>query len=587
VGLRLSVESVLGRLADCEIPVPGFMEHFLPGPDRVTDRWLSGRDMDRMDVMRACWIVLLVMLCASTVIAVIVVFLPSIGFELMLPALILAPVIGTSLMANSPKRLAHIEMRAVTAQGPRMVACMTMNMQSRPNLERAVSATSELDDGALARMLRGLRWRVVTRMDSDMVSALMGFNSDLEGQNQGLRQSFHLVISANYERTRMGLERLLDKANQVVLESTRELVDRYASSLSVPTMVLFSIGIILPVMLFALLPLASMGDILSASCGMGGLGESWLTLLFLVVFPGSCLAYSSSILSRNPLRSMHQLEVPLTLGFVIALLIWGFSVFLSSQLLTGMIGSFALLTTLIGPPSILILCRCRGRNRARREVESEFANALYQMGNRMVTGASLEMALEETALSMKDSIFSNYARRVRHLARVTREGLPSLMSRTSIAGTDSPLLVTAMEAVAEEAQRDCRAAGKVALNLAQNIGDLRKAEARMEERLRGVVDMMRSIALVFAPLVLGITSSLFGLIGMQTGQPLGPMDTITLLVGIYLIELALIVSYFTTFLMGKGGWREVLVEFVSRAPLAVMIFAMTSLMSMNGMMALL
>ena len=424
----------------------------------------------------------------------------------------------------------------------------------------------------------------------DMVSALMHFNSDLSHFNQGLRQSLHLVISANFEKTRNGLERLLDKANQVVLEGTREVVDRYASSLSVPTMILFSMGVILPVMLFALLPLVSIGGVVSDHSGMGGdpMAE-WLTgILLLLVFPGCCLLYARTILSRNPVRTLDTLDVRFDLPLVSVILASLSTFVLLGSISLGVTGSYLMLSALVLPSCILMLVRNRGagdRNDEKR-VESEFANALYQMGNRMLTGSSLEVAMKETTLSMEGSNFSRYAKRVLHLSSISRDTIYSLLSRPDLIEGGSQLISTAMEAVAESARKDCRAAGKVALNLAQNMNDLRKGEARMEERLRGVVDMMRSTALVFAPLVLGITSSLFGLIGMQTGQSMGSLELISLMVGTYLIELGLIVSYFTTFLMGEGSWREVGRQFASRAPVAVAIFAITSLISMNGMMAL-
>ena len=541
--------------------------------------------------MRGAWSAFLTLSLISAVFASAVLVLLRGELLLLIPAVLLLPTIIISMMVNSVKRMAMNEEKAIASESPRMIACITMNMQSRPNLERAITSASGMDNGPLARRLRDLRWNVLTRDKKDMVGALLSFNSLLTESNQGLRQSLHLVISADFEKTRDGLERLLDKANQVVLDGMREAVDRYASSLSTPTMVLFSMGIILPVMLFAILPLASMGSLISEPSGLASSGvfDEWsLGVLLLLVFPCFCFVYAHSILSRSPIRGSGGLEFSPAPLMIMQISLWVALMILVSTLSLGIYGSYLFLAVVALPPCLFLLIKLRnGWNRGRaRRVESEFSNALYQIGNRMVTGTCFETALEETAISMEESSFSDYAKNVLHLLRISREGMASLVARRDLIGVHSPLVESAMNAVAEASRVDPRAAGKVALNLAQNMSDLRKGEARVEERLRGVIDMMRSTALIFAPLVLGITSSLFELIGAQTGQSLGAMDVIIILVGIYLLELGLIVSYFTTFLLGEGDWREVGIQFATRAPVSIALFVVTSLFSLNGMMAL-
>jgi len=508
-------------------------------------------------------------------------------------ALMLSPLIVAAIFSNVPKGLAHNEEKVMTAESPRMIASITMSMQSRPNLERAVLFASERGRGVLSWKLRELLWSVITRRERDMVSAVLSFNSRLSDSNDGLRQAMHLVVSANFERTKNGLERLLDKANQIILENLKEAVDRYASSLTVPTMVLFSIGIIMPVMLFALLPLLSMGGMASSSLQPTGgkvLSEGMIALLMLLVFPLFCFLYARSILERNPIRVMDPLEVGFDPIFLLLPVSWTFIGIILAMVPLGIYGSYGLLMGIFLPPSVYLLLRTNDKGAGSKDAkrsEKEFANALYQIGNRMLTGASFEAAFEEAANSMDGSHFSRYAKKVVHLSRISREDITGLVGRSDLIGVESTVLEAAMNSVADSAKRDSQAAGKVALNLAQSMNDLRRGEARIEERLRGVIDMMRSTAVFFAPIVLGITSSLFGVMGAQTGQSLGSMEGIALIVGVYLMELGFIVTYFTTFLMGEGGWRNVAFQFSTRAPLALLIFVLTSLLSMNGMLSML
>jgi hypothetical protein len=567
-----------------------FQRAFLPKKDNLTERWLASKNLDWSKIMGASWLLFIIMMSMSLVILIIGLMIGP-DLTIIFPVL-LSPPITAALISNAPKGLALMEEKVMTAESPRMIASITMSMHSRPNLERAVVFATQRGGGLLSLKFRELIWSVLTRREGDMVSAMLSFNSRLSDSNDGLRQAMHLVISANFERTKDGLERLLDKANQIILESLREAVDRYVSSLTVPTMILFSIGIIMPVMLFALLPLLSMGSMTTSSLQLTSgemLSEGVIAVLMLLVFPLFCFLYSRSILERNPIRAINVLEVGFDPSILFLPISWLVVGTILAMIPLGMYGSYVLLIAIFLPPAAYLLLRSKGRGtsaRVAKRSEKEFANALYQIGNRMLTGASFEVAFQEAANSMEGSNFSKYAKRVVQLSRISREDITHLVGRPDLIGLESPVLEVAMNSVADSAKRDPQAAGKVALNLAQGINDLRMGEARIEERLSGVIDMMRSTALLFAPIVLGITSSLFGVIGAQTGQQLGSMGGIALIVGIYLMELGFIVTYFTTFLMGEGGWREIGVQFAKRAPLSLLVFVSISLLSMNGMLSM-
>jgi hypothetical protein len=96
-----------------------------------------------------------------------------------------------------------------------------------------------------------------------------------------------------------------------------------------------------------------------------------------------------------------------------------------------------------------------------------------------------------------------------------------------------------------------------------------------------VVDMMRSTSLVFAPIVLGVTVGLFGLTSSFTGGG-DATGWVTLMAGIYVIELGFVVTYLTTFLVENNGWPQLVQGFASRMPLAVLAFTSVSLLTHAG-----
>jgi hypothetical protein len=95
------------------------------------------------------------------------------------------------------------------------------------------------------------------------------------------------------------------------------------------------------------------------------------------------------------------------------------------------------------------------------------------------------------------------------------------------------------------------------------------------------MDMMRSTSLIFAPIVLGVTVGLFGLT-VSFSEGMDATGWVTLLAGIYVIELAFVVSYLTTFIVENKGASQLAHAFASRMPLAVLAFTLVSISSRAG-----
>lgn len=523
-------------------------------------------------LVNATFVLLLVLaFVVSTIQLIIWICWSEMAYYTLMPMALL-PLIVITLMFNLPDRLAGIEEGMISQDAPRTIGCLSMGMHVKASLEGAFSFAVKMGDGALSRRLREVVWEGLTGPGSVMES-ILDFGASLSDLNDHVRQSIYLLVSATFESTKAGMDRLMDKANDLVLRGVKENVDRYVSSLSVPTMILFSMGVILPVMLFALLPMLSAAgsfDPASASLGMQPfIRIEMLAPLFILVFPILTFAYSRSVLSKNPLRFSRPLEVHLDRWTLLTLIIWIFAI-VSAALLVR-VPHITLLAMII-PPSLALIWRLRGSHLTKirmSRMERDFNNALYQIGNRMLSGAGFERALEQTARSSEGSIFHAYAMRLIHRSRMTRQNLGSLIDSDEEA--IPPMMRATLLTVWECARKDPAEAGKVALTLAQNMSDLRNSEMRIEERLSGIMDMMRHTSSFFAPLVLGITSCLLFIVGGQTGQPLG-VEGVMLVVGVYLIELCLIVTHFTVSLSGRGDLSEVMYIFASKAPLAVIIY---------------
>ena len=559
---------------------------------KLADQDWMGRHQVTEDALRSRAYAMFVSIAAvgiPVLALAVLVFGTAVLVYLMVPMLLIL-IIVPAIVIGSPAQSAKREELDMLRESPTVIGAMSMSMQLQPSLDRAVAFASQCGDGALNVRLRTVLWQVLTRVRCDLPTTLMEFASTLGEENENLRQSIHLFISATHESTREGMDRLLDKANALVIEGVKDRVERYVASLAMPTMVFFAFGILLPVMMFSLVPLLTLGSISSVGPGNAGpiVSDGELALLLLVIFPVASFLYSRSTLSRNPLQAMGRPELVLSRKSMAAIAGYLLSMAVLTLFLAGPVPEIVLLIG-VTAPSVYFYLRFRPEHvRAATipGVEKEFVNALYQMGNRMTTGTSFDVAFEEVGRSRSHSLFGEFARRSIYKCLTSRQDLSTIIAQdTELLGM-SPLVRNALVTVAECAASDPHAAGKVALNLAQYLSDLRTCQAKIREKLQSVVDMMSSTSAVFAPIVLGITGSLFSLVGAVSPGS-GSVQNITLIGGVYVVELTFIVSFFTVFLLGGKSWSEVAYRFFTKAPVALIVFISVSLAARGGLTQLL
>jgi hypothetical protein len=552
--------------------------------------WLQRRRLSPDGVQKASFLIFKVAaLCASlaVVVTILLAGLSALGYAT-IPALLL-PLVLASWVANTPASSALREERSMLREAPTVVGYLTMSMQLQPSLERAVAFAGDREPGVLQTRLRSISWALLTRGLESVEAGMHDLSASLSEVNENLRQALHLIMSATSESSKAGMDRLLDKANSLVIEGVKDAVERYVASLTMPTLFLFSFGILLPVMLFSMVPLLTLTVSLSdTSVSEGLLGPGLpllpIAVLLLAILPAVSLFYSTMVVGRAPMARGYAHEIKCGWRAAVLIAAWLLASIVASLTLTDQSSYFVILVTTIPPPLFLFVVlrrhRRKGPNRAERR---SMISALYQIGNRMTTGASFEAAL--SASSRPGTAFSAFAESALYRWRASRDGIEHSMAHDATLASN-PLVHGALMTVAECARKDSVAAGKVALNLAQYLSDLDSCEERIEGRLKSVVDMMRTTSLVFAPIVLGITTSLFGIIG--TVQPTESLaSSVQLMTGIYVAELSFIVCYFTTFLLGEHSWSEVGYQFGVRAPISVLLFIAVSASFQSGLTQLL
>jgi Flp pilus assembly protein TadB len=504
---------------------------------------------------------------------------------------IFVPLILYLYFINYPLWLANRLRIQTLGRAPEAVHYMVMSMRLTPSLDRAVRFASENVDDPLSSSLKKVLWDVSTRTHSTIEESFMAFAEEWGNWNEDFKRSMYSIRMATHEKTEEGLSRNLEKALDAILSGTRRKIEEFAASLQSPTTVLFGLGILLPMIIGAMLPLlmlANAGSLISNPLGSSTSGTSQanplgatalppsqqiainvgLIVLMDVLFPLIAYVYSAQILGKRP-GTLKPPKAPATEGY-------SFSFLLVMGILVGAaISALAVPAGLgwFGPlfQDLFVLFPVMGvaaggslyfymatvepvrARKALQRLEAEFPDALYQVGSRMAEGLSLEHALERTADSMAGSETSALFRRILHGMRVSGRGAEEVIfGSDQIPGVitlyPSHMIESSMRALLEAVTKGSEAVGRTIVPMAQYLRELRQVDDTIRTSLKGTVSMMTGTAVAFAPLVMGMTGALYILLTnvLASGNLPVSIPVFFSVLGVYLLEIVLVINYFAT-----------------------------------------
>jgi len=520
------------------------------------------------------------------------------GLFVLIGALV-APMAALAYLGNYPKNLAaRLKVRSL-GRMPEAINYMVMAMRNTPTLDRAVAFSAENVDEPVASGLRKVLWQVYMRAHPSIEESFLAFAQEWGDWNDDFKRSLFAVRAGEQEKTREGLQRALDKAVDIVLAGTKRRMEGFAASLSGPTFVLFSLGILLPMMLCAMLPIASMGGL--------RLG-TWETVLLLdIVFPLATAAFALNILGKrpgtsSPPRVASRLPIARSRAILAASCAIGAVLFTIGTIqFAGLLGpgcqSLAPLLLLWGvavPPGLHLILTTKDQRRevARyRKLEEEFPDALFQLGSRIGEGAPVETAMLRTAQTMKDTEAASLFWRISFALRLTRAPLSEVLFSGKGILTDHPsrTVKASMRMVVESVRKDNLTAGQTIVGISQYLKDLQKLDSGIRLQLGSIMDTMRTTALFFAPLVMGITAALYVVLsgvtaglspgGSATGitaaiQQTIPAPVFTLIIGVYLLLTVIIIMAFTSGIRNGPDNAARRYEIGTALPAAMAVFTM-------------
>ena len=448
-------------------------------------------------------------------------------------------------------------------------------------LENAIDFASEHLAPPLSLDMRKVLWDVETEKYESVKESLEAYLATWKKYNMEFAESFHLIESSLYEGSEDRRLNSLDKSLDVILTETYEKMLHYAHNLKSPITMLHMLGIILPILGLVILPLV-----------VSFMEEAkWfhISMLYNVALPIGVYIMGRNILSRRPtgygdtdiseenpelkkyrniLINIGKFELKIS-PFLVSVLI-GSALFLvgMSPIILHLIspsfdiplfkGKFELIgyrtsaTTgqIIGPfglgASVLSLAvtlafglgiglyfRLKSKNvikiRERsKQLEQEFASALFQLGNRLGDGIPAEMAVGKVASVMEGTVSGSFFELVSQ--NVSKMGMSVQRAifdpkYGALVYFPSNLIESSMKVLIESVKKGPTIAAQALMNVSRYIKEIHNVNERLKDLMADIISSMTSqikfLTPVISGIVIGITSmitTILGKLGQQLSQ---------------------------------------------------------------------
>jgi hypothetical protein len=196
---------------------------------------------------------------------------------------------------NYPLVKAEEEKRQALAYLPAMVGYLTMYLKLVPNLERAILFASQQGEGHLANEMKKLVWDTNLGVYNSISQGLDFLSYRWEKYSRDFKEAIMMIKSAMVEDNEARRTELLDKTTENLLDAIKLKMETYARGLSQPSLVLFYIGVLLPLLLVIILPIGSVFASLPFS-------NPWvLSIIYCVAIPLFVFFYGKKISRKVPL----------------------------------------------------------------------------------------------------------------------------------------------------------------------------------------------------------------------------------------------------------------------------------------------
>jgi hypothetical protein len=405
---------------------------------------------------------------------------------------------------------------------------MSISMHISPNIENAIGFASKNLKGALATDLRALLWDIYTRKFMSISDAFDWFISKWKRDGKEFSEGLYIIKNSVFESTAKR-ETMLGEAVNVVLEGTKDRMRDYSRKLRNPVTVLNSLGILLPVVGLVFFPIVSifLPDLVKPI--MLIVGYDFFLPVFVYFFMMNYLSrrpysFHQPDLSKHPAFIKEKLiEKPYFIPLIVSipLIITGSyfcikikELFTTTQLISSSAIILGIILGIISYSYLSVRRKIKVRNEI-VEIESEFTEALYQLGRLISRGTPLESALEKLTRDIKDLKIVEFFKIILYNISVlgmTFERAVFDPKSGAINYYPSTLVEAIMHVIIDTSRRGMASACKAMLTISTYLKDMHQVNEELKGLMEENTSTMSMQAMLLAPLSAGIVVSLTAIV---------------------------------------------------------------------------
>ncbi len=516
---------------------------------------------------------------------------------------------------------------------------MVIYMRISPQMEGAVRFAAKNLSGPLAYDLRKILWDVETRKYENIFEALKDYLSKWE-KNKEFIEAIELM-KASLEQPDVKRYQMLDEAINVILSGTEEEMRHYSQSLRTPITIIYALGITLPILVLVMFPIIilMLHETINPFLLIVGYDVILPLMIFFIsyeVLRRRPIGYSTPDISSHPRYSpIGKLKVlifgklreislwPIGVAVGLPIIFLGLFVMFSDPSPVGfvnLLGSIIFVWGIGLGFTTVFLFECKKKISMRnqiKKIQDEFAEVLFQLGNRLALGNPMEKAMEQTIKKAPTLTISEMFRKA--LKNMKTKGLSleaAFFDRELGAVWEYPskLIVSVMKIILESVKKSVKEASISAISISRYIKQMHRIEEDLRSMLSESTSSMRVLGMFVAPLISGVTvtmtavmmmifrslKELMGTIDLSRVGGMGfGMDTLfigtwgeigdiitlgvfQIIVGIYMIEVSYLLAYLISGIeYGQGdalgrrelaGWNILIGLFVYTITIVVTYF---------------
>ncbi len=201
---------------------------------------------------------------------------------------------GIYMIYSFPLTAATEEKNRALTYVPEMIGYMIMSMKLVPNLEKSIEFSAKHGRGRIATEFKRLIWDVQIGVHESVATGLDNLAYRWAEYSSELKEALMKIRASVMEPTEARRYELLDKTMLEVLGSVKSKMEDYARSLNQPAVMLFYLGVLLPLILIIILPVGS------AFSGSPMANPIILFLIYCVGIPIIAFSFAKSVVKKRP-----------------------------------------------------------------------------------------------------------------------------------------------------------------------------------------------------------------------------------------------------------------------------------------------